>query len=619
MNYGFNTLLCRRMAFQIVHSWLFLVCAAAQCLRGADDGLPFVRVASDGWNFELDGGRREVHSGQHALQVLVDRFGDATLSPATNHAEVRQPIKLSGGGTRLSASAWWLGRLEKGGEIRLLLSFRDSQQKEIASAKTRAAFAGARWRRLAVTAAAPRGAESVDFVIQVAAFGVFSIDDAYLSNENGRNLLENPGFEMGWSGWRQGVQPENIGALWINDTRFVPWGLNYDRTILDGKDLLLEEAPIAKVDRDLREARRIGANAVRVFLELSRFMPRYRELDESMFAFFDQVVQRARKYNLRLDVTGLSHIDAAAFPAWYNERSDEEVMAAERDFWEAMARRYAFEPSIFLFDLQNEPFISHGPAPLKIVGCFTMREQRQFCYVNPHFRQIAAPPPASASDEQKIEYQQLRRKAARDWTKVMVESIRRHDSRHLITIGFLPSAAPVFSEGSPGFVIPELADLLDVIAIHLYPSRKAPRETYLEFNQAWLEMALRYAGGFGKPVIVEEWAPLWSKGASSAPTQEWFQRFLDASLPNASGWFTFYHVLLADGAESATPLPNEWIRLFWQKHMEMWTQPLKRIPGSASLKIDASRLLLNPKETLKVFDEYQRLRKTGVFVDFREE
>ena len=113
---------------------------AAPQIWGAGDGLPFVRVASDRCGFELHGGRREVRSGRRALQVTVERCGDSSLSTPANFAEVGQAVKLTPGKTPLRASAWWRGRLEEGGEIRLVLVFRDARQREVASAKARAGF-----------------------------------------------------------------------------------------------------------------------------------------------------------------------------------------------------------------------------------------------------------------------------------------------------------------------------------------------------------------------------------------------------------------------------------------------------------------------------------------------
>jgi hypothetical protein len=64
------------------------------------------------------------------------------------------------------------------------------------------------------------------------------------------------------------------------------------------EDILREEAPLDKINRDFREARRLGANSIRLFLQLGYFMPRYGEMDEKRLEFLDEVILRARKRNL---------------------------------------------------------------------------------------------------------------------------------------------------------------------------------------------------------------------------------------------------------------------------------------------------------------------------------
>jgi beta-glucosidase/6-phospho-beta-glucosidase/beta-galactosidase len=56
--------------------------------------------------------------------------------------------------------------------------------------------------------------------------------------------------------------------------RFVPWGFNYDR---DHRSRLLEDYWIdewAKVEKDFAAMKKLGANVVRIHLQLGRFMER---------------------------------------------------------------------------------------------------------------------------------------------------------------------------------------------------------------------------------------------------------------------------------------------------------------------------------------------------------
>jgi hypothetical protein len=103
-----------------------------------------------------------------------------------------------------------------------------------------------------------------------------------------------------------------------------------------------------------------------------------------------------------------------------------------------------------------------------------------------------------------------------------VTAIRKHDQRHLVTVGLVP-----WSLDRPGltsgFVPKEIAPELDFVAVHLYPQKDKVKE------------AIETLSGFavGKPVIIEEMFPL------KCPFPE-FERFLDESRKTACGGIGFY-------------------------------------------------------------------------------
>ena len=575
--------------FKLCLVWL-VFSTASRALASEAELIPYVAVAPDHWNFELGGGLSDAHSGKRALHVVID----ASIPAEQNYAEVLQPLDGISPGSKLAASVWACG---SDPDVRLALVFLDQHGKEISEVAGAPAKAAREWQQLKVEAEAPKGSRTVNVSLQVRSPGYASFDDVAISGHS----LANDGFEEGWSGWHDGDKNENVGTIWINDTNFVPWGLNYDRTILNGKDLVLEETPLDKIDRDFRTAHQQGANAIRVFPEVRRYMPTYMAMNESALKFFDQVVLLARKHNLRIDLTGLTHVNVSSFPSWYDQHTDTEVMSAEALFWRTFAERYAGEPAFLMFDLQNEPFTAKPGASRISVGCFAMSEGRQFCYCNPHFRD---------------KHTESADSLAHLWTKTMVESIRRYDDRRLITIGLLPTAAPVFEPGNPGFNVAAVAPLLDIVSIHVYPDRRVPEQemagpdnSYISVNRDWLEMTLRYAGQFGKPVIVEEWGPL---GYDKDLPSKWFPVFMDASLHNASGWFTFYHALLVDGA---TGIPEQ-VKYFRARHQEMESRRLERAPADAKLQIDPESLWQSQDKINEVLHEYRQLRRSGKNVDF---
>ena len=99
----------------------------------------------------------------------------------------------------------------------------------------------------------------------------------------------------------------------------------------------------------------------------------------------------------------------------------------------------------------------------------------------------------------------------------------QYDRDALITVGMLPFTS---SPGQPsiGFDPPGLADVLDLICVHVYP--KPP-----PFEQAL--SVLEKFDTSGKPLVIEETFPLECE-AKDMPA------FIDATKKHADGWIGFY-------------------------------------------------------------------------------
>ena len=111
---------------------------------------------------------------------------------------------------------------------------------------------------------------------------------------------------------------------------------------------------------------------------------------------------------------------------------------------------------------------------------------------------------------------------ARAWIQELSRAIRRHDRRHMITVGLVD-----WSLDRPGlrsgFVPERIASDVDFISVHVYPRRDRVDE------------AIDRLRGFavGKPVVIEETFPLYAG-------REQFAEFFEASKTTANGWIGFY-------------------------------------------------------------------------------
>jgi dienelactone hydrolase len=323
-----------------------------------------------------------------------------------------------------------------------------------------------------------------------------------------------------------------VGAA--SGQRFVPWGFNYDR---DYKMRLLEDywdTEWATVVEDFREMKQLGANVVRVHLQFARFMDAPDQPNEQSLQRLGQLAKLAEETRLYLDLTGLACYRRKDVPRWYDAMTEKQRWAAQARFWEAVAGRCAASPAVFCYDLMNEPIVSSGK---HATSDWLVGELSGFVYC-----QFISLDQAGRS----------RRAIAREWIACLTQAIRKHDRRHLITVGLLPNSL----KDSPlpsGFVPQAVAGKLDFVCVHLYPKTGQLRED------------LKLLQGFtaGKPVVIEETFPL-----SCTPAE--LGQFLQASRACAAGWMGFYWGQTPAELSRSTTLGDlltaSWLQLFQDLH-----------------------------------------------------
>lgn len=307
--------------------------------------------------------------------------------------------------------------------------------------------------------------------------------------------------------WVRVADDKHSFVLDGSNTGFVPWGFNYDH---DENGRLLEDYwdnEWPKVEQDFREMKQLGANVVRIHLQVGKFMTGPDEPSQQALKQLERLVRLSEKIGLYLDVTGLGCYRKKDVPKWYDDLSEKDRWAVQARFWEAIAQRAARSPAIFCYDLMNEPVVPGGT-------------RKPGDWLGPPFLGIE-----SGYFVQFITLEQKERPRpdiARQWCHRLVAAIRKHDPRRLVTVGLVP-----WSLDRPGltsgFVPSVIAQELDFLAVHLYPEKGKTKE------------AMGTLAGFavGKPVVIEEMFPL-------RCTADELGSFIDQSTRVASGWIGFY-------------------------------------------------------------------------------
>lgn len=306
---------------------------------------------------------------------------------------------------------------------------------------------------------------------------------------------------------------------------FRPRGFNYDHD-RDGK--LLEdywEEEWAEVESDFEEIRDLGANVVRIHLQLAKFMDSPTEPNARALKRLSKLVDLAERTGLYLDLTGLGCYHKQDVPAWYDALEESERWEVQARFWRGVAEQGRGRAAVFCYDLMNEPVVPGGGERDDWLGG---------AFGDKHFVQFIALKLAGRRREE----------VARDWTRTLARAVREVDPDALVTVGLVHWSLPgkgLYSGFDPAVVAPEL----DFLCVHIYPERGNVRES------------LDRLAGFdvGKPVVLEETFPL------KAGIKE-FDEFLRQASPKLAGWLSFYWGKTIEEHRASRTIPDAMMREF---------------------------------------------------------
>jgi hypothetical protein len=312
---------------------------------------------------------------------------------------------------------------------------------------------------------------------------------------------------------------------------FVPWGFNYDH---DDTGRLLEdywEAERPTVEAHFAQMKTLGANVVRVHMQLGKFMNGPEKPNGKALDRLGTLLELAERLRLYLDLTGLGCYHKKDVPAWYDKLSEKERWDVQARFWQAVTGRCAASPAVFCYDLMNEPVVPGGRGKDWLGPPFGGKHFIQFITLDQQDRP--------------------RPDIARKWIRRLTAAIREKDKGHLITVGLVD-----WSLDRPGltsgFVPGKVVDDLDFVSVHLYPHKGKVKE------------ALDTLAGFavGKPVLIEETFPL-------ACSPQELEDFIEGSKKHAAGWIGFYWGKppeeLRRSREIGDVLTLGWLELFERK------------------------------------------------------
>jgi len=325
-------------------------------------------------------------------------------------------------------------------------------------------------------------------------------------------------------------------SVGVANAPFTPWGVNYDhdRSSRLLEDYWREEWPT--VVSDFEAIRALGANTVRIHLQVAAFMKSALEVNPESLAQLGRLLRLAETNRLYLDITGLACYRRKDVPKWYNDLDETERWNVQARFWEAVAQTCSGSPVVFCYDLMNEPIVTEDKqnrdwTPGEFAGmCFVQRLTLDF---------------AGRTEKQ----------IAKAWVDKLTGAIRKRDPRHLITVGAIPWAL-TWPTAKPLFYSKEVSPGLDFVSVHFYPKKG-------EIDKALTALAVY---NIGKPVVIEEMFPL---NCSVAELDQFITESKSKQL--AAGWIGFYWgKTISEYREShrdiADSITLEWLEYFAKKN-----------------------------------------------------
>jgi Cellulase (glycosyl hydrolase family 5) len=274
------------------------------------------------------------------------------------------------------------------------------------------------------------------------------------------------------------------------------------------------------VEAHFGQMKKLGANVVRIHLQLGKFMDGPDKANQKALDRLWKLLQLAEKERLYLDLTGLGCYHKTDVPAWYDKLTEQKRWDVQARFWRAIAGRCADSPTVFCYDLMNEPVVPGG-------------RRKDGDWLGPpfggkHFVQFIT------LDQQ----DRPRPDIARQWVHHLAVAIREKDKRHLITVGLVD-----WSLDRPGltsgFVPEKVADDLDfgdednpfVESLCYFNDRQALANTseqrifVVDTVQMKVETELSLEGHEPRPI--GEYYPRLAKEAGLGTDISWFTRLGD--------------------------------------------------------------------------------------------
>jgi hypothetical protein len=445
-------------------------------------------------------------------------------------------------------------------------------------------------------------------------------------------------------------------------TQFVPLGCNYYDPQTGWPPQVWSRYDRKAVKKHFQMMEDLGLNAIRLWVQWSSFMPSRSAISRKTLDQCYEVLSFAQEAGIRVNLTGPEFWEGC--PKWlerekrdgYQHLISAAYWEAHASFWEQLARHLADNPTVYGYDLVNEPFMPWDNARMRrewnswLVDRYGTFNALRGAWGKPATRTFiwgTIPPPVNRKipgSQQLLDYQTFREGLALRWIEQTAQAIRGVDRNHLITVGLHQSGFPaeeIVPSRYTAFNPHLLAKCLDYIALHWYPFGNPYTASILPFDlPSYLEASCatflancRYSYA-GRPLVMEEFSfygggsPQFWGGVLPFRTEreqtEYSRMLITMSLGSLGGWLNWplqdtpssVDTSAHGGFYDARGRLKSWGRAFRALAGRLKDRPLRREKPARLIRVTREELLTDGEKCEQVLQECRKMVRMHKMWDF---
>ncbi|HWJ50394.1 MAG TPA: hypothetical protein VNR42_05200 [Solirubrobacteraceae bacterium] len=145
------------------------------------------------------------------------------------------------------------------------------------------------------------------------------------------------------------------------------WGVGDDAPVVSFFDNPTA-ANFSVLKRELRTAHGMGANSMRVYLQLGQVMATATRSRQATLTALRDLLTVAQDDGIYLDITGDLVWQPSRAPTWYERMPWQERWQVQARFWKAVAHAASTSPAVLCYELTSEPIVAQNRGPATTSG-----------------------------------------------------------------------------------------------------------------------------------------------------------------------------------------------------------------------------------------------------------